>query len=357
MGLFGFLKKKTSANDLLPTERALLDKISKINARGGSITPELYQQLRDFEMAWLERHYDFNTIAGVNAIPETKDIPGAPSPKGSAESHTGRVYYYLRHKAYNHEDDGKMDLALACMRKSVAILKSSGTVSKDDFYPLIKMLARAGFVDEARREKAVYDTEAANSVRTYVPRNNVAQSDLVIMDAHGGTCPECAKYQGRVYSISGRNRKFPKVPDFYFTSGAVHEDCSHMFWPYIDGVNDPDLKHTLSVHPLQNKAYGKDIISFSNRPFVDDRTEACKEKAAAALAEMEQECSRQSSYEDNMIEIEAQRGQGARDFRWLQANLPGKCPKSISGFRRMKHQNTKNFQALKQAAAELGRNI
>lgn len=46
-----------------------------------------------------------------------------------------------------------------------------------------------------------------------------------------------------------------------------------------------------------------------------------------------------------------------KDFEWLQSNLPDKCPKSISGFRRMKTQNTKNYQALQQAAAELGRKI
>lgn len=46
-----------------------------------------------------------------------------------------------------------------------------------------------------------------------------------------------------------------------------------------------------------------------------------------------------------------------KDFEWLQTRLPDKCPKSITGFRRMKTQHTKNYQALQQAAAELGRKI
>lgn len=45
------------------------------------------------------------------------------------------------------------------------------------------------------------------------------------------------------------------------------------------------------------------------------------------------------------------------DFRWLQTNLPDKCPKSVSGFRRMKHNNSKNFQALVSEAARRGRDI
>ena len=62
-------------------------------------------------------------------------------------------------------------------------------------------------------------------------------------------------------------------------------------------------------------------------------------------------------YRDEMIEIEARRGWERRDYAWIQANLPDKCPKSLSGYRRMKTQNTKNYQAIQQAAAELGRRI
>lgn len=365
MGLLGFLKKENRSVDLLPEEKRLLQRVSKINSSGRDITPELYQQLRDFEVAWLERHYDFNSLDGINAIPENKNVPGVPGPSGSVRGHTGEVYYYLRRKAYEHEDSGNMDLALACMRKSVALVKLRPYYSADDCYPLVKMLARAGYVEDAYKEKAITDACLTNlraDINQSVAKKSVRNAkslgtDLVIMDAQGSTCPECAKYQGRVYSISGRSRKFPKVPDFYFTSGTVHKGCSHMFWPYIDGVNDPDLKHTLSVHPLQNKAYGKDIVTFSNRPFADDRTDACKKKAAAAIAELEQRSSRQNNYDDNMIEIEALRGQETRDYLWLQENLPDKCPKSLSGFRRMKTQNTKNYQALKQMASNMGRNI
>lgn len=58
-----------------------------------------------------------------------------------------------------------------------------------------------------------------------------------------------------------------------------------------------------------------------------------------------------------ILEMEAKREQEALDYNWLQENLPDKCPKSLSGYRRMKTQNTKNFQALKQLAADLGKTI
>lgn len=214
------------SGDLLLEERILLNRIAHLNKQDKDISPELYQQLREYEANWLERHYDFNTIDGVNAIPVRKDLPGAPSPQSGFVSHTGEVYYYIRRKAYNHEEAGNIDLALACMRKSVSLVKCRSYFSSADFLPLVKMLARAGYVEEA-----------------YAELRSVEQ----------------------IFSA-----------------------------------------------PL--------------------------------------DCERE-------IKAEIRRGQEQRDFEWLQTNIPDKCPKSVSSFRRMKTQNTKNYQALQALAAEQGRKI
>lgn len=55
-----------------------------------------------------------------------------------------------------------------------------------------------------------------------------------------------------------------------------------------------------------------------------------------------------------MIEFEAARGREKRKYKWIQENLPEMCPKSYSGFRRMKTQNTKNYQKIVAAAKERG---
>lgn len=234
MGLFDIIKSITTLfkidkpmpDDLLPEERALLEKISILNAKDIDITPELYQQLREYEENWLERHYDFNSIEGVNSIPVREDLPSAPPPQCGFNSHTSEVYYYLRRKAYQHEEAGNINLALACMQKSVSLVKCRSYVSSNDLLPLVKMLARAGRIKDAYTE-------------------------LRAAEAYFATSLEC--------------------------------DCD--------------------------------------------------------------------------IKAEIRRGHELRDFSWLQANIPGKCPKSISGYRRMKTQNTKNFQVLKALAAEMGREI
>ena len=58
--------------------------------------------------------------------------------------------------------------------------------------------------------------------------------------------------------------------------------------------------------------------------------------------------------DDTIIETESKRRQETLDFQWIQNNIPDKCPKSISSYRRMKTQNTKNYQLIQQIAAERG---
>ena len=237
MGFFDSLKSmfasvNSSATsdyaDLTPDEISLLNKISAINRADRNLSPELYQQLRDFEIAWLDRHYDTSTVESISLIPVSNDIPRAPAPKFTrmGPGHTGEVYYYLRYKAYHYEEAGEIDLALACMQKSVALAKCKISCSADDCSPLAKMLARAGYIQEA--------TEQMRAI---------------------------------------------------------------------------------------NRSFGKDSLP------------------------------------PHVLDAEIQRGNELRDFLWIQENLPEKCPKSISSYRRMKTQNTKNFQALQALASEKGRTI
>lgn len=321
-----------------------------------------YQKMRQAESDWIETHYDLDSIDGINKIPVQKGLR-CPFTTGV----TGQLYYFLRGKAYEHEKNGRMKLAVACMSKSseLAMLDYGTRIQKQELYPLVRILARDGQIDEAIAEKEYVDRycqEQRAILDKYIFREAIAyakslKTDFVIMSVHNITCSECAKYQGRVYSISGKSQKFPKIPGFFYETGRVHPGCSHVFSPYIDGVDNPDLDYTLSCHPLQNRLYALNISVFSKRPFVDDRTRAAKEKSRAYLAEQVLKSEAEKEMEDNMIEYETKRGNDARNFFWLKEHIPGKCPKSLSGYRRMKTQNTRNYQFLKQFASEQGREI
>lgn len=62
--------------------------------------------------------------------------------------------------------------------------------------------------------------------------------DLVEVSAHAGARPEHAKWQGRIYSRSGKNPKYPpfRQSTGYGTgAGLCGWNCGHSFGPYIEG--------------------------------------------------------------------------------------------------------------------------
>lgn len=58
-----------------------------------------------------------------------------------------------------------------------------------------------------------------------------------------------------------------------------------------------------------------------------------------------------------MIEREYQKWLDQQIVNWIQEIDPEIAPKNVTGFRRMRTQNTKNYQLLRQHAAEHGRQI
>lgn len=88
--------------------------------------------------------------------------------------------------------------------------------------------------------------------------NTIVQNglDLVYVNYVGITCEYCAKYQGRVYSISGNDSRFPKLE----IRPPYHAHCVHSISAWIEEYQSPDEVERM--------------IAASHRPFTDNRTEA-----------------------------------------------------------------------------------
>lgn len=80
--------------------------------------------------------------------------------------------------------------------------------------------------------------------------------DLVYVNFVGITCPVCAVYQGRVYSISGNDSRFPKLD----LRPPYHSHCVHSMSVWVE-------EYTSAAEIEQT-------IQDSNRPFTDNRTAA-----------------------------------------------------------------------------------
>ena len=54
--------------------------------------------------------------------------------------------------------------------------------------------------------------------------------DLVQISEHKGSCKICIPYQGRVYSLSGDTKEYPKLPMFT----PFHPNCRHVTTPFFE---------------------------------------------------------------------------------------------------------------------------
>lgn len=72
---------------------------------------------------------------------------------------------------------------------------------------------------------------------------NVAKEhdkDLVKMTQHNSACPVCQKYEGKIYSLSGKNDKYPylkSIPGFNKGYNNIHPRCRHRISVYIEKFN------------------------------------------------------------------------------------------------------------------------
>ncbi len=307
----------------------------------------------------IKSQYDMDSLAGIERIPVVR------VKQSSAEAFpnvTTQLEYILQRKATEHKRNKNMDLAIACLKKSNELMPYSNiTWGISDYLRLVRFLEEANRYNEADKEliklkmhctseidKQQYNTFAAafkqrggadaalfdlhrerllagEKNRKYMFGLSAAGYDLVKFSEHYPTCAVCALYQGRVFSISGKDKRFPRLPDSYWGYGKIHEGCKHVATPWVES--------------LHTRAEVRKEIKFSNRPFADSRS--MEEKA---LWDKQQ---RQFAEQERDFKI----------YEQLISCLPDISPKSYAGFRRMKNANTVNYQKLVGTAKEMGIDI
>lgn len=292
----------------------------------------IYLAKRAEEERRLNEVYDFNSIEGINHIP-------VPCHEVNGDSTTGRVEYYLRGKCFvTHRDAGREDIALACLKKAQELMYISDMIwKKEDFMFLVKYLHNIGMHEEATKEQKRIDSFFSkqdlhlDALKREISSANYLKTDLMEVYTPSPCCTECAKFTNRIYSLSGKDHRFPSFQSAY-------EECLHKmrclrFSPFVLGVHEPQFKC-------------KNIIKYSNRPFVDERTQDEKERYEIIKAErIERE---KKAYQSEIAQ---------QEYFWIQEHLPDLCPKSISGYSRMKKSNSKNYQKIVSEAMKLGKKL
>lgn len=268
----------------------------------------------------------FDTVEAIRAIPIPKYNPIV-----GLESPVENIEYILQRKATAHKKNGRMDLAIECLRKSNEIMPYSNfTWAASDYMRLVRYLERDGKEEEAKREEArlreqlpdVFKPASDRIAQGNTSRISTPGFDLMKFTEHFPTCAECSKYQGRVFSISGKDKRFPKLPDEIRERGSIHGGCKHTMWVYVD-----DLQESWEIEA---------DIQKSNRPFIDGRS--AEEKALKAKQGREE----QEFWND------------LHNQKVLIKAFPDAAPKTFSAYRRMKKANSQNFIQVIEKAKQNG---
>jgi hypothetical protein len=156
--------------------------------------------------------------------------------------------------------------------------KLTGGKTKDlakEFARIIESNGVFTFEDEAGRQWNLVDygkmaIRTANTRAVNQSTINAGQeldNDLVRMSHHLSSCPICAMYEGRIYSVSGKDKRYPSLASInkgaVVTYGTVHPNCRHRFTNYIEDLNT-------DAENEQNRIN-------SNKPFIDSRSDAQKQ--------------------------------------------------------------------------------
>lgn len=243
-------------------------------------------------------------------------------------------YNILNKKATAFKKEQRMDLAIACLRKVNQYMEMSGrNYLADDYLRLVEFLKQDRQFEAARQEENIIKSrfpelfEIIHNERFDETLNLAKQfGDCFIIFYTTDYCPHCSPYNNRLFSVDFNNKLFPHIitiPDF-----LKQNKC-------------PVCGKYISCHIMfKDKLYEyPDIMKINVTPISDTRTPEQKEY-------FEQE------------QLSQQRAKMTKfEYDWLWENMPEVCPKSLSGYSKMKNSNSANFQKIVAAAKEKGFDI
>lgn len=140
--------------------------------------------------------------------------------------------------------------------------------------------------------------------------------DLVKMSTNTTTCPVCAAYEGRVYSISGDTPGYPRLDNAFSGPYAnIHPNCSHVLNVYIPEMDE-------------NAA---ELKEYSNRSFdIDPRSKASIERY------------------NQQQRVKVERNRDRKQYERYKLVNVDNLPKSFSGFRASKTANSERWRMMQE---------
>lgn len=157
---------------------------------------------------------------------------------------------YAVNKIGRRQDDVIADIGIKASAEALAVNAPSaareqiirGLAEKDIFSVTYRNGAKVSVEDYASMVARTTTHEAAATAKLIAAEQE--GYDLVKMSTHYPTCKTCAQLQGRVYSISGKDKRFPPLTKA-FKSGynTVHPNCRHVVSVWAEEIKtDEEIK-------------------------------------------------------------------------------------------------------------------
>lgn len=223
----------------------VIDKtVAKAKALGDELVAEAGDMAWNNDLSMWEKHGEdltkpnsvdnFIKASSAQTVGALKNLTKTMGFKNTAFGNTGVMNMYQR----------EMDLAL--------IKVTTGAFSYDQAVnDCVHRLAQSGLrsIDYANGRSYQLDTAVRMSIRTgmsqlsgKITEENLKESghDLVITTQHMGSRPEHAVWQNKVFSYSGKSKKYPdfvKGTGYGTVTGLKGANCTHDFYPYWEGAS------------------------------------------------------------------------------------------------------------------------
>jgi hypothetical protein len=320
-GLVKTIAEKEAKGNLATYQKSLLFQVNQILS-------ELTNQAYNLTNEIVESYYK-DTIDEV--LQDLKDKGQQVVSNGFSKLHTGAIaviaknYFEDLRDANNFVGRQISDAVRKAGLDAVSRKIATGQTVKECKKNLVNMLIDQGLngIKDKRGRMISLDAYASTVARsTTAEATNTATTnqltelgyDLVKMTEHSPTCAVCALYQGRVYSISGKDTRFPPLSVAFSGEFAnIHPNCVHRLFPYIESLADD---------------FAKDL-AFSNRPF------ELSEKDKKVLDTYNKQ-------QKEKVKLRNDRNQ----YQRYKLSMPGDTPKNFASFRRIKNSDSEKYKNL-----------
>ena len=158
-----------------------------------------------------------------------------------------------------------MQITMGGMDYNTSIRRAIKQLSADGVGAIKYPSGRVDSIEVAVRRALVTGVNQT-ALRLQDARADEVGSDLVEVSAHSGARPEHAKWQGGIYSRSGKSKKYPglvEVTGYGTALGLGGINCSHSFRPWFEGMSRTYSEGLLEEYEARNFEYnGKKLTEY-----------------------------------------------------------------------------------------------